>query len=289
MLKRAFLILLAVSFALIWLITSWQVATAAEYAPQIECVIFGSATSNALQITREDLQPVRQNQFQYSEIAEINQAIAPEVAQQAGTNPDLLRVIAMILLVLALVAIALSAMFMTAHKYNQRLNREMPQPVYTQERHLLQVIEDSVKAIIHQAMDRDRITGQNRVVEIGLLEFERTGNGGVNLKLNADIAFEPDSNGKLFRQLQTWRIEADRWGRINKMSQDGVPRYVTIETILVSEITDVGNGRENGKGQLEPPKNGHLLPSGENGGGDGYTTRSDTCISITSRRSYLSR
>lgn len=277
MLKRSFLIGLPVLFSLVWLLTFWQVATAAEYPPQI-----GAVTSNALQITQEDLQPIRQDQFQYPEAAEINWVIAPGVAQQAGTNPDLLRIIAMILLVLALVAIALSAMFMTAHKYNQRLNREMPQPVYTRERRLLQVIEDSVKAIIHQAMDKDRVTGQNRDVEIGLLEFERTGNGGVNLKLNADIAFEPDSNGKLFRQLYTWRIEADRWGRIHKMSQDGVPRYILIEPAPIIKVAKVEEEKKTENGKLELPVIAGMLPPG----GERSNSWSSTTMAILSSRKH---
>jgi hypothetical protein len=149
---------------------------------------------------------------------------------------------------------------------------------------LLKVIEDRTNAIIQQTMSKDRVTEHYRDVQIGLLEFERIANNGISIKLNADTSFESDSNGKSYRQLQTWKIEADRWGRIKKMSQDGVPRYVLVEKIpTLGEIQVNGN-----KIEVELPKlpaNEVLVPTNGNYG-ERYNSRSDMCISVTSNRRH---
>lgn len=196
--------------------------------------------------------------------------------------------IAVILLALAIVGIALAVIFMAAHKYSEWLNREMPQPVYTQEGRLLKVIEDSVKAIMLQTMGHDRVTGEERDVRVGIIEFERTANAGINLKLNVDKEVKPDPDGDVFKELLTYIIEADRWGRIRKMKQEGVPRYIAVEKVTINGADEAGDDQETNGGQ-ESPSNGYLLPSGGNGPADSFITQSDTMISIISRRRHWSQ
>jgi hypothetical protein len=263
MFKYRVLVTLVISVSTIWLISGWQMIEAFDGIQQVTPEITPTAT------------PVR-----------------PQSETSAGVlGPDsteLLPLIGVILLALAVVGVALAVIFMAAHKYSEWLNREMPQPIYTQEGRLLKVIEDSVKAIMQQTMGHDRVTGEERDVRVGIVEFERTANAGINLKLNVDKEVKPDPEGDVFKELLTYTIEADRWGRIKKMKQDGVPRYITVEKVTINGADEAEDDQETNGGQ-EPPSNGYLLPSGQNGAIDSFITQSDTMISITSRRKHWSQ
>ena len=150
-----------------------------------------------------------------------------------------MRVTTTILLALTFVNVTLSAMFLSAHDFSQWLNKEMPQPIYAQERRLIGVIRDSLEAEIRKITGKDRATGQEKSVETSIANIDRTGNAGVILLLDADVVSETET--EQIRQLQTWNIEADRWGRIVKMSKEGTPRYIAIEKI-----------RRAGNGAIEP-------------------------------------
>lgn len=136
---------------------------------------------------------------------------------EAGPTEGLVRVITTILLALTFVNVTLSAMSMAGHDYSRWLNREMPQPIYAQEGRLLRVIEDSIRARIRQA------TGNpEKPVEITITDMERTDDGGITLMIGADV--EADTQG--YRQLQNWKVTADRWGWVRKMSREGSLQYI---------------------------------------------------------------
>jgi hypothetical protein len=120
---------------------------------------------------------------------------------EVGPTEGLVRVITTILLALTFVDVTLSAMFMAGRDYGNWLNREMPQPIYAQERRLLRVIEDSMRAKIQQA------TGKDGPVEITIADLERTADAGVILMINTETEVKPDPQGEALRQLQNWKFE----------------------------------------------------------------------------------
>lgn len=271
MIKHSIFVALVISFSVIWLVFNWQVAAAigkAQNTPEA----MPAATPTAIQ----------------PEASKSTTPLGSEAGILGLDSIEPLTLIAAILLALAIVGFALTMIFMAAHKYSEWLNREMPQPVYTQEGRLLKVIEDSVKAIMLQTMGHDRVTGEERDVRVGIIEFERTANAGINLKLNVDKEVKPDPDGDVFKELLTYIIEADRWGRIRKMKQEGVPRYIAVEKVTINGADEAEDDQETNGGQ-ESPSNGYLLPSGGNGSVDSFITQSDTMISIISRRRHWSQ
>lgn len=280
-----------ISIGLIWLTGGWQAAAAFKDSDRLSNTILPAdvqAISNPETTGPIFLAELQRIEAQAPSTATLTatttgtQSPSSEDATLAKTEEASssffesvgpLKLIAAILLILAIVGVALAVIFMAAHKYSESLNREMPQPVYTQEKRLLKVIADSVKEIMHN---------QERDIQVGIVEFERTANAGVNLKLNTDTAFVEDSGKKLYRQLQTWRIEADRWGRIKKMTQDGVPRYILIEQppAQVASKSDEGKKTENGKVEL-------LLPAGTLPfGGEQSNSWSSTTVAVLSTRKH---
>lgn len=266
MVKYPGFVTLIISIGIIWLVSTGQVAEAVGQA-KIVPEITPTATPTGLQPG----------------------AAGSEVASVFSLDSlESLPPLAVILLALAVVGIAVAVIFMAAHKYSEWLNQEMPQPIYTQEGQLLKVVEDSVKAIMLQTMGHDRVTGEERSVQVGIVEFERTANAGINLKLNVDKEVKPNPDGDVFKELLTYIIEADRWGRIRKMKQDGVPRYIAVEKVTINGTDEDEDDQETNGGQ-EPPSNGHLLLAGGNGISDSFITQSDTMISVISRRRHWSQ
>jgi len=139
---------------------------------------------------------------------------------EARPTEGLVRVLTTVMLALTFVNVTLSAMFMAAHDYGRWLDREMPQPIYAQESRLLRVIEDGVRDRIGQATGR-----AEQGVAVTIVDIERTRDGGVDLVVSAEI--DADGNGSL-KKLQYWKITADRWGRLRKMSPEGPPQYIEV-------------------------------------------------------------
>lgn len=140
---------------------------------------------------------------------------------EAPPTEGLLRVTTTILLSMTFVNVTLSAIFMAGHDYGRWLNRKMPQPIYAQERRLLGVIEDGLQTRIRQATGK-----QDEAIETAIVDIERTHNGGVILMVSAEI----NSDKETFKQLQTWKVTTDRWGRVRKMSREGPPQYIELQT-----------------------------------------------------------
>jgi hypothetical protein len=199
---------------------------------------------------------------------------ARKATPEAGPTEGLVRVITTILLALTFVDVTLSALFMAGHDYGNWLNREMPQPIYAQERRLLRVIEDSVRAKIQQ------VTGKDGPVEITIADLERTADAGVILLVNTETQVKPESAQEPLRQLQNWRVEADRWGQIIRMSREGTPQYITIEKASTNGTpeTEQGTAEAAKEGEVVAAKEGYALES--------YKTRSETTISIASSRQH---
>jgi len=154
---------------------------------------------------------------------------------EAEPTEGLVRVLTTIMLSLTFVNVTLSAMFLSAHDYAKCLDREMPQPIYAQERRLLSLIEDAV-------LDRIKRTtgGGDREVTTTIVEIERTKEGGADLMISAEVA--SNGNGPLMK-LQNWQVKADRWGRTKKMNREGPPQYVELPAAEDSEADeDQGNG-----------------------------------------------
>jgi hypothetical protein len=199
---------------------------------------------------------------------------------EAGPTEGLVRVITTILLAMTFVDVTLSAMFMAGRDYGNWLNREMPQPIYAQERRLLRVIEDSVRAKIQQ------VTGKDGPVEITISDLERTADAGVILLVNTETQVKPESAREPLRQLQNWRVEADRWGQIIKMSREGTPQYIAIEKAPTNGKAEAEGGKKEDGGEAEAAKEGEMVPTRESYALESYKTRSETTISIASRRQH---
>lgn len=192
---------------------------------------------------------------------------------EAGWTTGLVRVTTTILLSMTFVNVTLSAIFMSAYDYGQWLNREMPQPIYAQERRLLSVIEDGLEQEIREA------TGGGKTVESTITGIERTADAGVILSIRAVTDSEEKSGEDRYKEMQKWTITADRWGRIRKMQPEGPPQYIKVPA-------DAGAKKEEDKAaDGEPPKpakEGELLLPGE----ESYHTRSETTVAITSKRRH---
>jgi hypothetical protein len=177
---------------------------------------------------------------------------ARKATPEAGSTEGLVRVITTILLAMTFVDVTLSALFMAGHDYGNWLNREMPQPIYAQERRLLGVIEDSVRAKIQQ------VTGKDGPVEITIADMERTADAGVILIVNTETQVKPESAQEPLRQLQNWRVEADRWGQIIKMSREGTPKYITVEK---SSTNEADERNKMGGGEARLAVEGDVIPT----------------------------
>jgi hypothetical protein len=199
---------------------------------------------------------------------------ARKATPEAGSTEGLVRVITTILLSMTFVNVTLSAIFMAGHDYGNWLDLEMPQPIYAQERRLLRVIEDSLGAKIQQ------VTGKDGPVEITIADLERTADAGVILMINTETEVKPDPQGEALRQLQNWRVEADRWGQIIKMNREGTPRYIAIEKASTNGTPEADQGK------AEAPKEGEIVAAKESYAVESYKTRSETTISIASRRQH---
>ncbi len=199
---------------------------------------------------------------------------ARKATPEAGSTEGLVRVITTILLAMTFVNVTLSALFMAGHDYGNWLNREMPQPIYSQERRLLRVIEDGLRAKIRQA------TGKDGPVEITIADLERSADAGVILMVNTETEVKPDPEGEALRQLQNWRVEADRWGQIIKMSREGTPQYIAIEKASTNGTPEADQGK------AEAAKEGEIVAAKESYAVESYKTRSETTISIASRRQH---
>ncbi|GIK41366.1 MAG: hypothetical protein BroJett011_51990 [Chloroflexota bacterium] len=189
----------------------------------------------------------------------------------AGPIEGVARVITTILLAMTFVNVALSAMFMSAHDYSNWLNREMPQPIFAQESRLLGVIEDSLREKIQRA------TSKNKVVETTITDIERTADAGVILLISTETDADQVSEKEAFKQLQSWRIMANRWGRIQKLQTEGTPRYIVIE----KKPAEADKDAETENGKVEPAKEGELIIAGES-----FNSQSETTISIASNRRH---
>ena len=173
---------------------------------------------------------------------------------EIGPTEGLTRVTTTILLAMTFVNVTLSAMFMSAHDFGHWLNREMPQPIFAQERRLLPVIEDGVREKIRHT------TSRKGTVETTIVEMERTGDAGVILTISAETEFKPESGGETMRQAQNWRVEADKWGRIMKMSKDGPPQYSIVTRVAANGNDNHGNGQTSEAGPSRPALTGEIIP-----------------------------
>jgi hypothetical protein len=181
----------------------------------------------------------------------------------AAPTESLLRVTTTILLALTFVDVTLSALFMAGHDYGHWLNREMPQPIYAQERRLLGVIEDGLRVKLRQ------VTGKDKPVDVTLVDMERTGDAGVILS----VSTETDAEEETFKKSETWKVTTDRWGQIKKMSREGPHQYVKLPADDEAKAED---GKKAGAEALEKAE---PISRWE----QNYHRQSATTISISSR------
>jgi hypothetical protein len=160
---------------------------------------------------------------------------APADDPEAEPTQGLLRVLTTIMLALTFVNVTLSAMFLAAHDYGRWLDREMLQPIYAEERRLLGVIEEGVLERIQRATGK----GPNAVTTT-IVDIERAKDGGVDLVISAEA---PSDGNESLMKLQNWKVKANRWGQIKKMSGEGPPQYVELPVAETSEA-DEGEANE---------------------------------------------
>lgn len=169
----------------------------------------------------------------------------------AGPTTGLVRVATTILLAFTFVNVTLSAISMAGHDYGNWLNREMPQPIYAQERRLVRVIEDGLREAIRRA------TSRKDAVETTIVNLERTPDAGIILMIDAETEFKPEAGQESLRQLQSWRVEADRWGRILKMNREGTPQYAVVKSAPANGAAKAEDGKKSGNGQ--PALSGEII------------------------------
>jgi hypothetical protein len=179
----------------------------------------------------------------------------------------LVRVITTILLAMTFVNVTLSAIFMAGHDYGNWLNRHMPQPIFAQEGRLLNVIEQGVREKIRQATGEDGAR-----IEATIVEMERTNEGGAELTMRT----RTDAENEGYRRLQDWKITADRWGRVRKMSREGPLQYVKLPSEDKKEAVE---GKSKEDKDEKTPAEGELVPRWE----QTHHRQSETTISVSSR------
>ncbi|UCG12284.1 MAG: hypothetical protein JSU72_17580 [Deltaproteobacteria bacterium] len=187
---------------------------------------------------------------------------------EARPTEGLVRVLTTIMLALTFVNVTLSAMFLAAHDYSNWLDREMPQPIFAQERRLLDVIEAGVLEGIRRATGKG-----DQGVTTTIVELERCRDGGVDLVISAEVA----SNEKeSLRKLQNWKITTNRWGRTKKMSQEGPQQYVelpTSDTDGADQGEEMEDDEDHGTAEQEEAE---VIWERD------YRSQSATCVAITS-------
>jgi hypothetical protein len=77
----------------------------------------------------------------------------------------------------------------------------------------------------------------DRIVVITITEIERANDGGAVLVISA-VA---ETDTWEYRQLQNWKVTADRWGHVKKMSPNGPIQYIQVPIQGTSRV-DQRNG-----------------------------------------------
>ena len=118
------------------------------------------------------------------------------------------------------------------------------------------------------------------IVEIIIADLERTADAGVILMINTDTEVKPDPQGEALRQLQKWKIETNRWGQVIKMNREGTAQYIAIEKASANGAPEADQDK------AEAAKEGEIVDAEGSYVVESYKTRSETTISIASRRQH---
>ena len=133
-----------------------------------------------------------------------------------STGHILLKLIMTGCLIFIFVFLSLAAGFLAAFDYGQYVEARMPAPIYLNERRLLKVVLDVV---------RERLASGS---DLRVSEMHRKEDGGISLNVQGSGQLKTQGGQELFEE-KSLQIEADRWGRVLKISELG-RRLVKVES-----------------------------------------------------------
>ncbi len=103
---------------------------------------------------------------------------------------------------------SLSAGLMAVYEYGQFVDERLPDPIFMNEQLLLEV----VLKVVREELGPD--------VNVQITEMQRLHNAGVSLSLHHAGDLDIKGDYALLEQ-KGWAVEADRWGRVSKMTEAG--------------------------------------------------------------------
>jgi hypothetical protein len=112
------------------------------------------------------------------------------------------------LLIFIFVFFSLSAGTMAAYEYTKYVDAHYPDPIYLNEHRLQEVVLDTVKTELGPDVTLN-IAGMERLEDAGI---------GLDLRHAGKLA---SAEGVHLLEEKSWRVEANRWGRVMKVQQQG--------------------------------------------------------------------
>jgi hypothetical protein len=109
---------------------------------------------------------------------------------------------------------ALSAGLMAVYEYGQFVDERLPDPIYLNEQLLLDVVLD----VVREELGPD--------VKVQTTEMQRLPDAGVSLTLHHKGELRVD--GTTLLEQKGWKVEADKWGRVQKMVETS-PRSIEVK------------------------------------------------------------
>ncbi len=111
-------------------------------------------------------------------------------------------------LIFIFVFLALSAAMMAVYLFGHRMEEEQPNPIFLNEALLIKIVLDTV---------RDQLGANAKVTTSGLKRLE---DAGISMTLACDEALSTQGSD-IIQKSRTWVVEADCWGRVNKIEEKG--------------------------------------------------------------------
>jgi|GEM_PF-4552284 len=105
--------------------------------------------------------------------------------------------------------LSLSAGMMAAYVFGHKMESKYPSPIYLNETRLIDVVLKTVK---------NQLGPGAKITTAGLKRLE---NGGISITLACEEPLTTQGN-ELIQKAKTWTVEADCWGRVNKIEEKGL-------------------------------------------------------------------
>jgi len=120
-------------------------------------------------------------------------------------------------LIFVFVFLALAAGLMAVYVYGKHLDQQIPDPIYLNEELLLSVVLKSAREQLGSDVDPN------------VTEMKRNEDGGVSVSLRQEGDLVAKGDVKV-REDRTWKVVANRWGRVNGLEETGLRVVQVLES-----------------------------------------------------------